>query len=538
MYSKQLQITGDYLNLPVRNKAPKRLVQLIVDEKTVRHFKIELAENMDEPVDLWVSTNISEFAGKAMEIRMPEPSGAEENILESLYIGDRFLVEDDLFKETYRPQFHFTTRKGWINDPNGLIYYKGEYHLFYQHNPFGVGWGNMHWGHAVSKDLIHWEELPVALYPDDLGMIYSGSSLIDSKDTSGLFDGGEGMVAFFSHAHGPRGQIQSFAYSTDDGRTWTKYENNPVLTSENEPDNNFRDPKVFWHEKTQRWIMAVYKAIAGKSSAAFYYSQDLKSWEFLSYIPGIHECPDVFELAVDGDVNNRKWVLLGVQGTYMLGEFDGHHFVSEAGLITFEYGTHFSATQSFAHSPDGYMRRVQLAWMRFGLYPDMPFNQQLTFPCELTLRNTRNGVRMFRNPAKEIEMLRDREQGWTNLLLSQDTPLIPELEGRLFDIELEIDLQDAEKIGLRIHDETIRYNAKDRYLKCFGKSVRTNLQGTILKLRILVDVTSIEIFVQDGEFTFSACYIQDFGSKPFELYAAGGTAFIKQLSIWELKSMY
>jgi fructan beta-fructosidase len=244
--------------------------------------------------------------------------------------------------ETHRPQFHFTPERNWMNDPNGLVYHKGEYHLFYQHNPNGNSWGDMSWGHAVSRDLVHWQELPVAISHDDNEMVFSGSAVVDHANTSGFGTRDEpAMVAVYTSAPKTGGkQAQSLAYSTDRGRTWTKYAGNPVLDI---GSAEFRDPKVQWYAPTRSWLMAV--ALAAERKIRFYSSEDLKSWTALSdfgpagAVGGVWECPDLFPLQVDGDPRKTKWVLVvsinpgGIAGgsaaQYFVGDFDGTRFTAD-----------------------------------------------------------------------------------------------------------------------------------------------------------------------------------------------------------------
>lgn len=246
------------------------------------------------------------------------------------------------YTETYRPQFHFTPQKNWMNDPNGLVYYKGEYHLFYQYNPNGNSWGDMSWGHAVSKDLVHWKELPLALSHDDEEMVFSGSAVVDWNNTTGFgTKKNPPMVAIYTSAYKNGGkQAQSLAYSTDRGRTWTKYQGNPVIDI---GSNNFRDPKVQWHAPTKSWLMTV--SLSAEHKVRFYSSKNLKDWELQSEFGpagatgGVWECPDLFPLAVDGDKNNIKWVLVvninpgGIAGgsaaQYFVGDFDGKKFTAD-----------------------------------------------------------------------------------------------------------------------------------------------------------------------------------------------------------------
>ncbi|NEC86213.1 GH32 C-terminal domain-containing protein [Streptomyces sp. SID12501] len=246
------------------------------------------------------------------------------------------------YTETYRPQFHFTPEKNWMNDPNGLVYYKGEYHLFYQYNPNGNSWGDMSWGHAVSRDLVHWEELPLALSHDDEEMVFSGSAVVDWKNTTGFgTKKNPPMVAIYTSAYKDGGkQAQSLAYSTDRGRTWTKYQGNPVIDI---GSNNFRDPKVQWYAPTKSWLMTV--SLSAEHKVQFYSSKNLKDWKLQSEFGpagatgGVWECPDLFPLAVDGDKNNIKWVLVvninpgGIAGgsgsQYFIGDFDGKKFTAD-----------------------------------------------------------------------------------------------------------------------------------------------------------------------------------------------------------------
>ncbi|WP_416984421.1 GH32 C-terminal domain-containing protein [Streptomyces sp. T028] len=265
---------------------------------------------------------------------------------------------DTLYHEQYRPQFHFTPAQNWLNDPNGLIYYKGQYHLFFQHNPSGNSWGNISWGHAVSTDLVHWKQLPVAIPQDDQEMIFSGGVVLDRNNTTGFGTRkNPPLVAVYTSAQKASGkQQQALAYSTDGGTTWTKYHDNPVLDI---GSNNFRDPKVFWYAPTQRWLMAV--SLADQHKIAFYSSADLKHWTHQSdFGPagatgGVWECPDLFPLQVDGDPKKTKWVLAvnlnpgGIAGgsgaQYFVGDFDGKKFTSDdTGSYTPPSGT---VTQDF-----------------------------------------------------------------------------------------------------------------------------------------------------------------------------------------------
>lgn len=280
--------------------------------------------------------------------------------------------EEISYDQSLRPQYHYTPAENWMNDPNGMVYYEGEYHLFYQYNPDGDQFGNMSWGHAVSEDLVHWEEQEVALTPDEHGMIFSGSIMADEENKSGLFPGEEGgLIAFYTSAGNV--QDQRIAYSTDSGRTWKKHEGNPVVPNPGIED--FRDPKVIWHEQSGKYIMLL---AAGKK-VMFYGSENLVDWEYLSEFGdtgaqgGVWETPELFELPVDGDEEDTRWVLQvdmnpgsiagGSGGQYFLGDFDGAVFTRQEksnDINWVDYGTDFYAAQAFNGMDD---RVVWMAWM-------------------------------------------------------------------------------------------------------------------------------------------------------------------------------
>lgn len=326
--------------------------------------------------------------------------------------------------EAWRDQYHFSPLEGWMNDPNGLIYYNDQWHLFYQYIPLTRAHSDYekHWGHAVSDDLVHWEELPVALAPDELGSIWSGSTVNDPENKSGLFAGpGENnLLAFFTHMNSS-GQVQSVAYSEDGGVTWEKYAGNPILTQEDDPlhDGAFRDPNVFWCEEAGKYLMVV----AG-GPVRIFSSDNLLDWEFESGYNGnspfrpegvgdiYSECPDLFPLAVDGDENNAKWVYTGAGRWYMIGdlkEIDGHwSFIPETGAISMTMAPDSYAGVTFKNADGG--RVVMVSWMAdWGTIQNAPtdgWNGTYTLCYDLSLRTTEDGIRLFQEPVKEYETLR------------------------------------------------------------------------------------------------------------------------------------
>jgi len=427
--SREFALQKRYLNFPVKNGAEKRIIHLIMDGRIVREFSIELAA--DEP-DFWVYLDIREFAGKDAVLSIDKYVPSKDRGFDSVYQADSFPGQENLYKEKLRPQFHFTSRRGWNNDANGMVFYDGQYHLFYQHNPYGWSWGNMTWGHAVSADMMHWTELGDAIHPDSLGTIFSGSAVVDVNNTAGFQTGDEEViVCIYTSAGGTnpmskgRPFAQSIAYSNDRGRTLKVYEGNPVLAHIN---GGNRDPKVIWHEPTEQWVMALY---LDDRTMGFFTSKNLKSWEFQSKLKCFHECPELFALLVDGDKDNHKWILYGGSGEYLIGSFDGRKFDSETEPIRFQYGNCFYASQTFSNIPRDDGRRIQMAWGRVAM-PGMPFNQMMLFPVTLSLHGTEEGPRMFAEPVSEIERLHNRSRQWKNRTLKPGENLLSGISGELF----------------------------------------------------------------------------------------------------------
>jgi len=409
-----------YLILPVNGKSPKRRLAVIIDGKNVREFQIKL--NSDKP-QYWVWLDISAFRGKKATLRIHEtPSDPKE--LAAIYQDDKLKNAETFYKEKNRQQFHFSSRRGWNNDSNGLVYYKGEYHLYYQHNPYDSGWGNMHWAHAVSTDLIHWKELPIAIYPQRYGdWVYSGSAVVDHDNTAGFKTGDEDVIVA---AYTSTGRGEAIAYSNDRGRTFTDFSGNPVVKHKG------RDPKVIWYAPGKHWVMALFDERPHKG-IGFYSSTDLKNWKFTSWIGRFYECPEIFELPIDGDKTKTKWVIYGADGDYMVGGFDGKTFTPDGGKIRYNYGNCYYASQTYSDIPAEDGRRIQIAWGRITT-KGMPFNQCMLFPVSLTLRTTDEGIRMFAEPVAEIKNIHGKKRTWKDEILMPGQDLLAGLTGELFHI--------------------------------------------------------------------------------------------------------
>ncbi|GGH86548.1 glycoside hydrolase family 32 protein [Pullulanibacillus pueri] len=477
-----------------------------------------------------------------------------------------------------RPKLHFTARENWLNDPNGLVYYQGEYHLFFQHHPFGTTWGTMHWGHAVSQDLLHWEHLPIALFPDELGTIFSGSAVVDWQDTTGFFDGQPGLVAIFTHHLDTDTGVlerQSLAYSKDAGRTWTKYDGNPVLVNEQETD--FRDPKVFWHDETQSWIMVV----AAGQRVLIYTSSNLTDWSYRSAFAssnlgkwdGVWECPDLFELPVEDKDQVKKWVLLVSVGSvhipgaprtqYFVGYFDGTTFVNEnkeETVLWLDYGGDNYAGVSWSDIPEEDGRRMYLGWMSSPKYanvtPTKEWRGALTLPRQLELRTTAEGIRLFQHPVEELVTVRQLVKTMEASIIQPDAPLISLVEHEAFEVIAEFEWKNAAGFGIQIktadrEHTSIGYRCDENWLyidrSCSGKvdfhpefsetqGVAIALREKRLSLRLIVDHCSVELFAEDGEVVMTSLIFPSQACKEIHWFADGGTVKLKHCEIYTLNS--
>lgn len=539
MVRLEIAVSSGYLNLPVKTGAQPLRFRFFYMDRIVREFEIEFARGNP---DFWVFSDVSAYKGERIMIEVEDedfPLNLGESIIQSDDLNND--LYPNLYREHYRPQFHFTSRRGWINDPNGLVHYGGEYHLFYQHNPYGCRWGNMHWGHAVATDLLHWKEMGDALEPDEMGTIFSGSAVVDWKNTTGFQIGKNPPIILIytsagntSHLSRGRPFTISIAYSNDSGRTWTKYGRNPVLF--NIVGAN-RDPKVFWHEPYQRWVMALY---LDKNDYGLFSSPNLKDWEELCRVtvPGASECPDMFELPIDGDQCNTKWIFWVADGRYILGSFDGRKFEQEAAPRRLYWGDSYAA-QTWSDMPTEDGRRIQIAWLRIkDSLPGMPFNQQMTFPCELTLRKTEGGIRLFGKPVGEIWRLHRRRLVKENFYLSGKMDLSEEVGGGLLDIRGEFHIDSGSEFGFIIRGVPVTYNVISEEIICSNRHAPLKPNEGRISLQILVDKTSIEIFGNDGMIIMAVGTIFDDSERLLLAYSKGGITKVDLLEIHEVNSIW
>src|ERR1700678_71220 len=488
----------------------------------------------------------------------------------------------ELYQEDYRPQFHFTPAKNWMNDPNGPIYYEGEYHLFYQYNPLGIEWGHMSWGHAVSRDLVHWEPLPIALSEENGVMIFSGSTVVDWHNSSG-FCRGTGtktpscLVAIYA-GHSEKLETQNVAYSNDRGRTWTKYAGNPVIDLHLA---SFRDPKVFWHEGTHQWVMVT--VLASQHKVRFFGSTDLKHWTALSdFGPagatgGVWECPDLFPLPVDGDASQTKWVLSinlprgagrGWGNQYFIGSFDGTTFSPESSAenpLWVDYGPDFYASTSFSDLPKSDRRRIWLGWLTSWEYaarvPPDPWRGAHSIPRQVKLKQFADGIRLVQQPIAELQVLRapHTQVEHNSIVRESDVLKSKKVQGEMLEIAADISPEDATEFGIRVREgdgeETVigvdtkkqtlfvdRSRSSgvsfDQHFASRDAGPITLAAGKSVKLHIFVDRESVEVFGNDGETVLSETIFPKQGTDEIELYSLGGRARVLKMDVWNLKSIY
>jgi sucrose-6-phosphate hydrolase SacC (GH32 family) len=407
-------------------------------------------------------------------------------------------------------------QEGWVNDLNGLIYYDGEYHLFAQR------WAKC-WIHAVSRDLIHWTELEPAFWEEQPGSgVQSGTCVVDYHNTSGLSpdQATPPLIAFFPRWDN-RGQCIS--YSLDHGRTWKFYDKNPILVH---PE---RDPKVFWYAPGNHWVMMLY----GDSQYHILTSTNLLSWKDEHQpIRDSFECPDFFELPVDGDRNQMKWVLIQGNGKFSIGAFNGTEFKEETGRFPCDVGPNFYATETWANTDTGDGRRIQTAWMRAPGFPNMPFNQQISFPCELTLHTTPNGLRIFRQPIHEIELLHQGQDTWTNRILKANQVLPLEPSGQLYHIRAEVSIPEGARLIFNLRGVPVVLTAKTLE----SGNAPAAVAGQIKTVEILLDRASIEAYVNQGEISSTRFVLPN--ENGMSVKAEGGPATIESLTVYSLNSAW
>lgn len=527
-----LDVTEDYLLLPIQDDAPEGKICVVKDnEQKGTLMNVRLAR---ERVDSYVPFALSAYKGQHISI---EIQGVPETALcwKELKLSGSF---DMANKESFRPVYHHTPAYGWMNDPNGMFYKDGVYHLYFQYNPYGSVWGNMHWGHSTSTDLMHWKFEGCAIVPDAWGAIFSGSCVVDHENTAGF--GKEAVVAFYTSAKStPWGdiQMQSMAYSLDNGKTFTKYEGNPILTSS---EKDFRDPKVFWYAPGKHWVMI----LAVGQHMEIYSSVNLKEWKKESEFGamqgahgGVWECPDLVEIPVEG-TREKKWVLIcnlnpggpfgGSAAQYFVGSFDGKKFVNESPTQTkwMDWGKDNYATVTWNNAPDG--RCIALGWMSNWQYannvPTRQYRSANTLARDLTLYREGQELYLKSTPSVEVKKARGKKVSIPSFKVSEKHEMVNLFEEKQGAYEVEIVIQNAgaskiafsllndkgEKVSM-YYDLNRKQFVMDRsesgkvdFSKDFpAVTVAPVNVDKELTLRLFVDRSSIEAFGEDGKFVMT-----------------------------------
>lgn len=563
----RVQDMQKYILLPIEEIAPEATVNVILNTKTDQTFTARLAVNK---VDYYVPFQLDAYKGSQVVLdihthaeRAQTRTVQTDVCWKEIKISNTFDVTN---REPHRPAYHFSPSYGWMNDPNGMVYDNGEWHLFYQYNPYASVWGNMNWGHAISKDLVHWEHMPVAIAPDGLGTIFSGSCVIDHNNTAGF--GKDAIVALYTSAGAS--QMQSLAYSTDHGRTFKKYAGNPILTSD---VADFRDPNMFWNEKIQKWNLI----LAVGQEMRIYTSPNLKDWKEESRFGlnygahgGVWECPDLFELPVEG-TSDKKWVLVcnlnpggpfgGSATQYFVGDFDGYKFTCESKPYTtkwMDYGKDHYATVSFSDAPDN--RRVVLAWMSNWEYantvPTKQYRSANSIPRDLSLYMKDGEHYVSVVPSIEIDKAHGAVTKKSVGSISGSKVLKNVLEGKDNTVELSMTFEPgtAKYFGVEMFNDqgekvTLTYDlaqllvtvdrtqsGKVDFAESFAAKTSAPIEKQdIYNLRLFLDHCSVEAFDAQGRFAQTNLVFPNQPYQHIRVFSQNGKTRVSDLTLYEIK---
>ena len=579
-YNTLVRITGNerYVILPIEEKVPDARVDVLVDGRVAQTFYARLARhNVDYAVPFDLRPYTSQGSVVLNVVEVADSDNADNTAYDSrkrkphvcwqeIRMADSF---DTANVEKYRPVFHHTPLYGWMNDPNGMFYKDGLWHLYFQYNPYGSKWQNMTWGHSVSRDLVHWEQHPNAIEPDGLGSIFSGSAVVDHNNTAGF--GKDEVVAIYTSAGAS--QVQSLVHSRDNGETFTVYGGNPIITTRGEA----RDPNMFWNEETGRWNLVLAHAL--DHEILFYSSEDLKNWRFESAFgrgygcqKGVWECPDLFQLTVR-ETGEKKWVLIvninpggpfgGSATQYFVGDFDGHEFVcddyaDEAKWL--DFGKDHYAAVTWSNAPDN--RRTSIAWMSNWEYadvvPTMQFRSANTLPRDLVdlFRAPDQRLYISVKPSPEVESLRGEKQSFSQIQLTSKAVNYELPADGLCEIDFDLNFIKTRTVNILLSNDEgesvlmlydLRENRRQFTMhrqNSGDTSFSTNFPATTVaplhnwnrknSLRLFIDRSSIEAFDGDGHFAMTNLV---FPTKPYthlSIHTTGGDARIDNLDIYPL----
>lgn len=569
-----VRVDGDarYLLMPVQESNEDAKINVLVDGKLDKTIYVRLAKSK---VDYQVPFDLEKYKGHKVILnvvtsqdRSSVREASNDACWSNFSLSDSF---DTVNREKYRPAFHHTPLYGWMNDPNGMVYKDGVWHLYYQANPYGSKWQNMTWGHSSSTDLVNWKHHPLAIEPDGLGTIFSGSSVLDPKNTAGF--GSDAIVSLFTSA--AESQIQSLAHSLDNGETFIKYAGNPVITL----DSEARDPNMFWHESTGEWILLLAHAL--EREMLIYASPDLKNWTLRSAFgkglgaqEGVWECPDMFRLPVDG-TDKTKWVLLcnlnpggpfgGSATQYFVGDFDGTTFTPDRdanGQVPtkwMDFGKDHYATVSFSDAPDG--RRTVLGWMSNWQYaaevPTTQYRSANTLPRDLRLFTGADGmIYLASSPSPEVDAMRGdllKKAGKTSLSSKPREYRLPVANGGICEIQLDLAARSGSVVRMLLSNakgnkvvmtydavaRTLSFDRRESGLVDFSQDFPAVTVAPVLgeadrlSLRMFIDRSSVEVFGNGGEFVMTNLV---FPEEPYTTLSVSseGKADMTSLHIWSL----
>jgi fructan beta-fructosidase len=592
---RQLELTGDLLILPVSDrsmgpegKADAAMIEVFVNDTLIHRGHAVHPRKLDD-TRFWAFLDMKEYKGKTALLKLHKARNSEidedrvKEILSRVESSDKMRHLQPVYKEEGRPQFHFSQIQGWNNDPNGMVYADGLYHISWQCNPLEVYFGGWYWGHAVSEDLIHWREGPRTLRPNGGkntsrypgmadGKCFSGGSAIDHNNTLGK-QVGEQKTIITTYTDHPFGE--SIAYSTDGGFRYTSMEdiNNIIVHPKPEGVKGGgswgRDPKPFWHEPTKKWIIVTYRQgfnpHACSGHMVFYSSSDLKEWKFESITEKLfpedyekqedkrdqlkkdfHECPEFVELPIDGDNNNKKWLLLDASPKYQIGSFDGKKFTPDTKDYKWSIFGQMKAGQCFSNAPDG--RAIFMIWTRMGYGDKTPFSQGFTLPLELSLRTASDGVRMYVNPVKELEELRSKEIfSAENKALSGESTVSFNTQEEL--VEIVVSVITASKKGsieLKFGENNLFYYLDKKQLseRGFLQHERDHVivhdkEDGKVDFRLYLDRATWEVFVENGS-VYKVGSRRDM-AKPIGKISVGfreAEGTVESMKVYKLKSIW
>ena len=518
----KITVSHKYLTFPINTlKASKKVMFF---DKGDLVYELNCNLDMLEP-NFTAYVDVERFMGKDIEIEI----SPEMNV--SVGFADK-IDSKDLYREPLRPQIHFSVPNGWNNDPNGMIKYNGVYHMFYQYNPCSTLWGNMHWGHASSRDLIHWEDHGIALFPDELGAMYSGCAIEDTKNILGKNKDGKNAILFYYTAAGRWGLLgatglmntQCLAISTDGGMTLEKYEGNPIIDTIT-PHN--RDPKVVYVEEIDAYIMALYFE---RDEYKLFISRDLINWEiyFEFSLEGDNECPDIYSIEFEG---KKYWIISGAHDRYVIGHFTEDGFVIDTEPKSLTCSSVAYAAQSFSGIDDG--RTIKAIWDKLHI-PASNFSEQMAIPTEMTLERHGDGLYLAATPVREIENLRKESKILTDITLADE--LLLDTGAAPLDISIELAM-DGSSVTLGFFGSELMINTAENTVKYKNITMPLSLTGDKAKLRALIDQGSLTVFADNGKFCTTQKNICDF-NLPYVTLTSDRQTQIERFECHILNSIY